>query len=174
MENQFMKQKLLLLFLSYVLALSLSSCAFQDDSMPDLYEDVEWVEIDKNEAVEIWKNYDTHTMRSGTLTIWQKWCGTKPQKFLGCSIDGDTYENAEGLMLSYCIGRLTVNPAEESENAVFYKMKDNTSIIKIEKPVAGTDSFNYLDVYKDGWCIVKNKYNGVDSYEKLYIKYDWY
>ena len=162
------------LILSFFMSLSLLSCAFQDNAMPELYEDVEWVEISRNEAVEIWQDYDTQTMRYGTLTIWQKWCGTKPQKFLGCAIEGDKYENAEGLMLSYCIGKLTVNPAEVDDTAVFYKKKGDSSIIKIEKPVSETSEFNYLNVYKNGWCVISNHYSGLSSYEKLYIKYDWY
>lgn len=170
-----MKSKIILV-ISAFFSLALVSCAFQDQKMPDTYEtyeNVEWVEISRAEAVKISSTYDK-SMRYGTLTVWQKWFGTKPQKFVGCLIDGDSYERAEGMVVTMTIGRLTIDHEIANESALFFKMKGNNSVIKIEIPSDSDAEHYYLDIYKDGWCIVRNSYIGLGSYEKYFIKYDWY
>ena len=156
--------------MTLLLAFAAVSCAFQDE-WPDTYEDLEWVEISRDEAAQIWKSYDTVTMRHGPLTIWEKWMGTKPQKWIGCTLDGDSYETAEASIIALCVGHLTTFPAKEPDNSVFYMKKNDRSVIKIEHPpVDSSDDFT-MEVYKDGWCVEKMTYRNFSSYDLFYIKY---
>jgi hypothetical protein len=147
------------------------SCAFQDE-WPDTYEGIEWEEITQDQAIEIWKGYDTSSMRLGPLTIWQKWLGTSPQKWVGCTLVGDSYKEAEAEIALCTVGKLTTDPAKENENALFYRQKGNNRLVKIERsPLIATEDYE-LDIYKDGWAVVKNSYGASFSrYELFYIKY---
>ena len=146
------------------------SCAFQD-KWPDTYEDLEWVEISRKEAARIWDGYDTVSMRHGPLTIWEKWIGTKPQKWIGCALEGDSYATAEASIVLLGIGRLTTFPDKEPDNSIFYMKKNDSSVIKIEHlPVNEMDEFKQ-EVYKDGWCVEKMTYRNFSSYDLFFIKY---
>lgn len=153
-----------------ILSLNFVSCAMQDE-WPQTYDDIEWTEISRSQASEIWKTYDTSTMRHCDLVIWQKWIGLKPQKWSGCQISGSSYQDAQASVAASLIGKITTNPEEEEQNAVFYMKKNDTSLIKIERmPKEGVDNCT-IDIYKNGWCVVKKTYRNFSSYEFNYIEY---
>ena len=168
-----MKNKSCLLSL-FLVSLCLVSCAFQSEWPEEYesYENAEWEEITRDQAIQIWSSYDK-TMRDCSLTIWEKWMGTSPQKWTGGYIGGDTYESADGNIILLCIGNLTTDPANENDNAVFYRQKGNNSVIKIENSNGG--AYNYaMNIYKDGWAVVKKNYDAENftGYEFYYIKYN--
>ena len=158
--------------LSIIFLLSVASCAVQDD-FPETYDNINWVEISRDEAIEIWKTYDTTTVRHNDLTVWEKQLGKNAQKWSGAEIDASSYENASGIIgLADDIGNLTTNPSKEDETAHFFKKENDTSLIKIERIPEYADSNYTLDIYKDGWCVVKKIYRGFDGYNFYFIDYD--
>lgn len=158
-------------FVFLLFSFSTVSCAMQDE-WPQTYEDIEWTEISRSQASEIWESYDTSTMRHCNLVIWQKWIGLKAQKWTGCEINGSSYEDAQASVAMSLIGKITTRPENEVENAVFYMKKNDSSLIKIERmPEEGVDNCT-IDIYKKGWCVVKKTYRDFSSYEFNYIEYE--
>ena len=157
-----------------ILSLCLTACAVQDE-WPEDYENIDWVEISRDQAIEIWKNYDTTTLRDCSITVWVKWIGLKPQKWTGGEVTGSSYEDAEGAYALAGIAPLTTNPEKEKDNAVFYMKRNDSSVVKIERPDSSKNDPEFrMNIYKDGWCVVEKWYREFSSYEFYFIEYEGY
>lgn len=166
------------LFLLTMLLSLLTGCAplifpADADDYPTDYDNVEWVEITKDEAKELFDSYshkkihekaELYTQLTYGDTSLIKKCTVNGNSYYEYKLDGHTYE----------IPKLTVNPADWNDleyTPLFHKSSTGSNVVKISH-IDGI--YEEYSIYEKGWLKEHiNITNGPKnhSYSKEFVIY---
>lgn len=164
------------LFLLTILLSLFASCApllFPADDYPAPYDGIEWVEITKDEAKQLFDGY-SHKKLYKKASLYECITYNDNSVIKYCTVEGDSYYKYSLDAHTYGIDHLTVNPEDWDDleyTPSFHKAKNNSNLVKISHSEQYND---YYRIYEKGW-LRENVWitNGPKnhSYSKEYVDY---
>lgn len=171
-------KKVRYLFLFTALITLFTGCAplimpADSDDYPSDYQNIEWVEITKDDAEKLFEGYSHSKIHSKAELYTQLTYGDTSVIKL-CKVKGDSYYEYYLDAHTYQIDNLTVNPADWNNfehTLKFEKSKNNINLVKISYIEDFTENYK---IYENGWLKEQASItNGPKnhSYSKEYVDY---
>ncbi len=136
------------------------------------FENVEWNEISRSQAEEIWKSYDTKKIPKRRCNVKTDNVGSQ-QIWKNCSIGGNSYKDAKINIIMFSFDA-TILPENFPENAKFYTTAQDSTLVRIKEiPEHGeTGNNKYEDkIYKNGWLVESMTYRSYTDRTYIYVEY---
>ena len=175
-KNEEKMKKVRNLFLLTTLLVMITGCApfmMPADDYPADYDDIEWVEITKDEAEELFDSY-SHKKIYKKAELYIQMTYRDNSVITRCKVEGDSYYEYWLDAHTYAIDHLTYNPDDwnnPDKELTFYKDKKSNDFVKISYM---QDITEFYEIYEKGWLREKADItNGPNkhSYNKEYVDY---
>lgn len=172
MKNKpFLKNLIILLFIGFCFISTACETAVRCDyDYP--FENVEWKEITKDEAIEIWNTYDTKRVTYKKCNVKTNNTGSQ-QLWKNCKIVGDSYETAQIQIILYFI-EATAITENFSDDSKYYVTDSNSKLVRIKGTPANAEKGEnwYRDcIYSRGWLVEEMFYRSYADRTYTYVQY---